>query len=147
TQLVPRSEGGLGTKVYDVLVDHPSLAGNDGSVRLKFLYPVGADAFYDPSIADTWVLTVPDDTQAPDVSAVVAPGRPGDAGWYRSPVTVAVRAADNRDGAPTVETGEPTGPGWQAYADPVALTGEGRHELSYRATDAAGNRSTTSVLE
>jgi alpha-L-rhamnosidase len=140
TQLVPRTETGTGIKVYDALVDHPSLVENDGSVRITFRYPVGADAFYDPSIADLWVLAVPADTQAPDVSAVVTNGRQGNAGWYRSDVTVGVAAADNRDAAPVVETG--AGDTWQAYAGPVVLSGEGQRTLSYRATDAAGNRGT-----
>lgn len=139
TQLVPRSESGQGTKTYDALIDDPSvLTGDGGSVRIKFEYPLDASGYYDPSIADLWVLGVPDDTQAPDASAYVSRGTPGDGGWYRSDVAVSVAVGDNRDATPAVQTG--TDAGWQQYAGPVTLSGEGKHTLSYRATDAAGNR-------
>ncbi|WP_340539782.1 family 78 glycoside hydrolase catalytic domain [Nocardioides sp. GXZ039] len=147
TQLVPRAASGAGTVTYDALIDDPAVLDNDGNVRIKFEYPTDAAGFFDPSIADLWVLGVPADTQAPDVSAVVASGRAGDNGWYRSGVTVAVRAADNRDAAPLVQVGDAGGAGWQAYVAPVAVTGEGRHALSYRATDASGNRSPVGELE
>ena len=106
TQLVPRTETGAGIKVYDLLVDDPAVLANDGNVRVKFEYPLDASGFFDPSIADLWVLGVPADTQAPDVSAMAASGTVGDAGWFRSDATVAVTAADNRDDAPVVETGD-----------------------------------------
>ena len=44
TQLVPRTEGGQGIKVYDAVIDHPSLAGNDGNVRIRFEFPATAPA-------------------------------------------------------------------------------------------------------
>jgi alpha-L-rhamnosidase len=144
TQLVPRTETGVGTKVYDALISGPAVEDNDGNVRIKFQYPLDASGFFDPSLADTWVLPVPTDAQAPDVSAMTASGVVGDDGWYRSDATVAVSAADNRDDAPMVETGD--GSTWQAYVAPVTVSGEGKHELSYRASDAAGNESGTHTL-
>ncbi|WP_134740973.1 family 78 glycoside hydrolase catalytic domain [Nocardioides sp. 503] len=144
TQLVPRSEGGAGTKVYDALVDDPAVLDNDGSVRVRFEYPTDASGFFDPSIADLWVLPVPADTQAPDVSAAVSSGTVGDDGWFRSDVLVGVDAADNRDGAPTVETG--AGAGWEAYVGPVPVTGDGKRELTFRARDLAGNTSAVGTL-
>ena len=145
TQLVPRTEGGLGIKVYDALIDHPSLADNDGNVRVRFEFPADGSSQGDPSLADLWVLEVPDDTQAPDVSATVARGKQGNNGWYRSDVTVRVDTADNRDDAPVAQTG--LDDGWQDYVGPVEVIGEGEHELSYRATDSSGNTSTTRTLE
>ena len=139
TQLVPRTESGAGTKVYDLLVDDPAVLANDGSVRIKFEFPTDASGYFDPSIADLWVLGVPDDTQAPDVSAAVTSATAGDHGWYRSDATVSVAAADNRDATPVVETGESDG--WQDYVGPVTVSGEGKHLLSFRAHDAAGNSS------
>ncbi|WP_081795008.1 family 78 glycoside hydrolase catalytic domain [Nocardioides sp. URHA0020] len=144
TQLVPRTETGTGTKVYDLLVDDPAVLANDGNVRVKFEYPTDASGFYDPSIADLWVLPVAGDTQAPDVSALAVSGTVGDDGWYRSDVAVAVSAADNRDDAPLVETGD--GETWQEYVGPVTVSGEGKHELSYRASDAAENTSGSRTL-
>ena len=145
TQLVPRTEGGQGIKVYDALIDDPSLADDDGNVRIRFEFPADGSSQGDPSIADLWVLGVPEDTQAPDVSATVAGGKQGSNGWYRSDVSVRVDAADNRDDAPLVQTA--LGGAWQDYAGPVAVTGEGEHELSYRASDAAGNTSAEHTLQ
>ncbi|WP_205472699.1 family 78 glycoside hydrolase catalytic domain [Nocardioides sp. SYSU D00038] len=146
TQVVPRSEPGVGTKVHDILVDTPAAlaAAADGEVRVKFEFPTDASGFFDPSLADTWVIAVPDDEQAPDVTAAVTAGVAGDGGWHRSDVEVTVTAADNRDAAPAVQTGESAG--WQDYTGPVAVTGEGKHTLSYRATDASGNTSGTRTL-
>ncbi len=145
TQLVPRTEGGQGLKVYDALIDHPSLAGNDGNVRIRFEFPADGSSQGDPSIADLWVLEVPADTQAPDVSATVAGGRQGNVGWYRTDVSVRVETADNRDPAPVAQVD--TDGGWQDYVAPVTVSGEGRHEVSYRATDAAGNATGTRTVE
>ncbi len=145
TQLVPRTEGGQGIKVYDALIDHPSLVGNDGNVRIRFEFPADGSSQGDPSLADVWVLGVPEDTQAPDVSATVAGGKQGNAGWYRSDVRVQLEAADNRDTAPVVQVG--TDSGWQDYVSPVTVSGEGRHQVSYRATDTAGNATGTRTLQ
>ncbi|HTW16771.1 MAG TPA: family 78 glycoside hydrolase catalytic domain [Nocardioides sp.] len=140
TQLVPRTESGQGLKVYDALIDGAVVRANTGTVRIKFEYPLlGAEGFHDPSIADMWVLAVPADEQAPDVAAVVSSGTPGEDGWHRSDVRVAVSAQDARDEAPSVETG--AGESWAPYTGPVDVTGDGRHVVGYRATDAAGNRS------
>jgi len=144
TQLVPRAETGTGIKVYDLLVDDPAVLANDGNVRVKFEYPLDASGFFDPSIADLWVLAVGDDAQAPDVSAVTTSGTVGNSGWFRGDAAVAVSAADNRDEAPVVETGD--GAGWQAYVGPMTVSGEGKHAVSYRASDAAGNSSGTRTL-
>jgi hypothetical protein len=144
TQLVPRTESGSGIKVYDALVDDPAVFSSDGNVRVKFEYPTDASGFFDPSIADLWVLGVPADTQAPDVSAFVTDATPGDNGWYRSDAVVSVAAADNRDDGPRVQVGQDAG--WQDYTGPVTVAGEGKHSLSYRATDGAGNTSGTRSL-
>jgi hypothetical protein len=145
TQLVPRTEGGQGIKVYDALIDHPSLADNDGNVRIRFEFPADGSSQGDPSIADLWVLAVPDDAQAPDVTATIASGKQGNGGWYRSDVRVQLDAADNRDAAPVTQIG--TDSGWQDYVAPVTVSGEGRHTVSYRATDSAGNATGTRTIE
>ncbi|WP_205471071.1 family 78 glycoside hydrolase catalytic domain [Nocardioides sp. SYSU D00038] len=145
TQLVPRTETGDGTKVHDVLVGGAALAGTaDGEARVRFEFPADAAGFHDPSLADTWVLPVPGDEVAPDVSAAVTAGKAGDNGWYRSAAEVSVGAVDNRDPAPVVQTGRSSG--WEAYTGPVTISGEGRHELSYRARDAAGNTSAARTI-
>jgi alpha-L-rhamnosidase len=146
SHLLPRTEAGAGFKVYDVLVDDPTVLANDGTVRVRYEYPLGttvADGF-DPSIADLWVLAVPADTRAPDVSAFVTGGTPGDNGWFRSDVAATVSATDRSDDAPSVATDQ--GSGWQGYAGPVAVTGDGKHLLAYRATDGVGNVSAPASL-
>jgi hypothetical protein len=146
TQLVPRTESGQGTKTYDALIDAPAvLDGDGGSVRVKFEYPLDASGFFDPSIADLWVLGVGDDAQAPDVAATVASATAGDNGWYRSDAQVRVDAVDDTDPAPHVQTG--TDNGWLDYVGPVTVSGDGRHVLSYRATDATGNTSGAQALQ
>ncbi|SFA82046.1 Ig-like domain (group 3) [Nocardioides alpinus] len=147
--VLPRAEGGEGSKVYDFPVTDPAAlaAAADGKVRVRYEYRLGTraqDGFFDPSIADLWVLRVTDDERAPDVSATVASGRAGDNGWWRSDVTVGVQALDSRDEAPEVEISQ--GPGWSAYTEPVAVSGDGKHEVGHRATDAAGNVSPAGVL-
>lgn len=85
------------------------------------------------------------DTTAPTATAT-ATGTEGDDGWFRSPVTVRVRAEDDRDYATTVETR--TGDGaWTAttgttHAD-VRVGAEGATTVQGRATDGAGNVSET----
>ena len=147
--VLPRAEGGEGWKVYDFPVDRPGGArgDRDGKARVRYEYRLGtraSDGFFDPSIADLWVLALPDDTRAPDVSAVVTAGRAGDNGWWRSGVTVGVQAVDSRDAAPAVEASQAGG--WSAYTAPVDVTGDGRREWAYRATDAAGNTSPDGAL-
>lgn len=133
-----RTETGQGSKTYQVLIDDPAVLANDGTVRIKYEFPVGNAAFYDPSIADTWVLPVNDDTRAPlTSSSVTSSAVPGDNGWYRGDASVAVTAVDNRPGVPVIETGLDAG--WESYTGPVTVMGDGKHELSYRAKDAAGN--------
>ena len=77
-----------------------------GTVRVRYEYRLGtraSDGFFDPSIADLWVLPVGADTQAPDLSGTISTGTVGANGWYRSAVEVAVAAVDNRDASPVVE--------------------------------------------
>lgn len=136
--MLKRTETGVGTKTYQVLVDDPGAIDNDGTVRIKFEYPTDASSYFDPSIADLWVLPATEDNLAPDASASVSSSTaPGDNGWYRGNASVTVKAVDNRDDALVVEVGESSG--WQPYVGPVGFTGDGKHSLSYRAKDAAGN--------
>jgi alpha-L-rhamnosidase len=141
TQLVPRTDSGQGTKTYDARIDDPAiLAGDGGTVRVKLVYPqTGASGFYDPSIADMWVMGVPADTHGPDAGASITSGTIGDNGWYRSAVQVTVHSQDAADPAPEVQTG--TDAGWQEYDGPLTVAGDGKHTLSFRATDAAGRSS------
>lgn len=133
-----QTKSGQTAKAYQVLIDDPEVLDNDGTVRIKYEFPVNAGGSYDPSIADSWTLPVPADTLAPLASATVTSNAlPGDNGWFRGDASVAVSASDNRAGAVTIETGEAAG--WQPYVAPITISGDGKHELSYRAKDVAGN--------
>ena len=78
------------------------------------------------------------DTTPPSVSvAVGGDAGPSAAGWWRGPATVTLTATDDGPSAPTVEVEGPGG--WRPYTAPVLVTGDGKHEVAYRATDAAGN--------
>ncbi|WP_456695891.1 family 78 glycoside hydrolase catalytic domain [Aeromicrobium sp. P5_D10] len=130
--------GGQSAKAYQVLVDDPAVLANNGTVRIKYEFPLNAGGYYDPSIADSWVLPAPADTLAPLASATVTSSAvPGDNGWFRGDASVAISAVDNRAGAVTIETGETSG--WQPYVAPIAVSGEGKHELSFRAKDVSGH--------
>ena len=138
TYMLKRTETGQGTKTYQTVIDDPAVLANDGTVRIKYEYPLDASGYFDPSIADSWVLPVPDDSLAPLASAsVTSAAAPGDNGWFRGDASVAVKAVDNRDASPTIDTG--TTSGWQPYVGPVPVSGDGKHSLSYRAKDSSGN--------
>ncbi len=77
------------------------------------------------------------DTQAPH-TLVVVNGEAGFAGWYRSPVTVSLQAADDWSGVASVGYRLDGGP-WTTYDGAFRISADGRHALEYRATDFAGN--------
>ncbi len=140
TYMLKQTVAGQSSKTYQTVIDDPAAiaATSDGTVRIKYEFPLDASGYYDPSIADSWVLPVPDDSLAPLASAsVTSAAAPGDNGWYRGDATVKVKAVDNRGGTPMIDTGESSG--WQPYVAPVTVSGDGKHSLSYRAKDAAGN--------
>lgn len=78
-----------------------------------------------------------EDTSPPSVTLSAEPGA-APSGWYVRPVTVTVRASDNRDPDPRIEVvvdgGEPA-----PYTGPFTLEGDGDHTVRVLATDAAGN--------
>ena len=138
TQVVEHRAAGMGAETYDLLVEDPAALANDGTVEVKYEFPSGPERTFDPSIADLWVLPVSADAAAPFAGATVDSAAPaGDNGWFRGNAAVTIHAADQRDATPSVQVGGADG--WQAYSGPVTVTGQGKHSLSYRARDAAGN--------
>ncbi|WDZ85325.1 ThuA domain-containing protein [Micromonospora cathayae] len=95
-----------------------------------------------PAVFDYFRLTegqVEEDDTAPVTTATVS-GTPTE-GWYTGPVTVTLAAADEDGGSGVASTeyqldGANT---WTAYTAPVAVSGDGEHELRFRSTDEAGN--------
>ncbi|MFC4629695.1 Ig-like domain-containing protein [Promicromonospora alba] len=78
-----------------------------------------------------------EDTSPPSVTLTAEPAA-APSGWFVQPVTVTVRASDNRDPDPLVEVvidgGDPA-----PYTGPFTLDDDGTHTVRVLATDAAGN--------
>ncbi|MGW4466211.1 ThuA domain-containing protein [Micromonospora sp. NPDC004704] len=79
------------------------------------------------------------DATAPVTSATFAPAN--DNGWHAGAIPVTLAATDAGSGAQGIEWSLDGGP-WTAYSTPVDVTGDGQHELLYRAKDTAGNAET-----
>ena len=79
------------------------------------------------------------DTTAPVTTAEFAP--PSDGGWHAGAVPVSLDATDAGSGVGKIEWSLDGG-AWTPYTEPVDVTGDGEHELLYRATDEAGNAET-----
>nr|WP_203981251.1 chitobiase/beta-hexosaminidase C-terminal domain-containing protein [Planosporangium flavigriseum] len=81
----------------------------------------------------------PGDTTAPQVSAVIA----GSMDWawnYVDSATVTISATDAGSGVATIEYSV-DGQAFAAYTAPLTINQPGRHTVTYRATDKAGNTS------
>jgi hypothetical protein len=87
--------------------------------------------------------SVPIDTSAP-ATTIGLSGGAGLAGWYTSPVTVSITAADNASG---VDAGaiaySINGRAFQPYPGPFLVATEGTTQITARATDRAGNVSSS----
>ncbi|WP_022891047.1 family 78 glycoside hydrolase catalytic domain [Agromyces subbeticus] len=136
---IVRTENTVGTMDYQVLVDDPALT-DATSVTVRMQKTQTGQQLYDPSVADVWILPVAPDAQAPVVSASVGTAVTGAEGWARGAATVELSAQDNRPGAVQIEYSV-DGAEFLAYTEPVAIGDDGVHEVSFRATDAAGNTS------
>ncbi|MFE7707517.1 OmpL47-type beta-barrel domain-containing protein, partial [Streptomyces sp. NPDC057486] len=87
----------------------------------------------------------PKDTTPPETSATVS-GTKDSAGNYVSSATVTVTASDAESGVAGIEYAL-DGASYSNYATPVVVNSVGRHTLSYRATDKAGNTSSVKSVE
>ena len=85
----------------------------------------------------------PNDAAAP-VTTHTVPAADGAAGWHRTPVNVALAAADDGECVSGVDKTEfrVGGGAFAAYTVPVSITADGTHVLEYRSTDKAGNAET-----
>ncbi|MFC6567138.1 OmpL47-type beta-barrel domain-containing protein [Actinoplanes utahensis] len=82
-----------------------------------------------------------EDTTAPAVTGTVTGDRDA-AGDYTGSATVTVAATDGGSGVKTVEY-QVDDTSWQPYTAPVVVSALGDHAVQFRATDNAGNVSTT----
>ncbi|MBT5605048.1 MAG: hypothetical protein HN742_34390 [Lentisphaerae bacterium] len=85
-------------------------------------------------------LTVRIDTTAPTIGH----DAPDAAAWQSDPVTITATAADTASGLATLVYALDGG-AESAITEPITVTGAGTHELLLRATDTAGNTSTTTT--
>jgi len=83
-----------------------------------------------------WVQ-VDADLEAPSTTATPS-GTPGNAGWWRSDVSVSLAAADAWSGVAATSY-RIDGGAWTPYGGPFAVAGEGMHTVEYRSSDNAGN--------
>ncbi|MEU5942753.1 ThuA domain-containing protein [Micromonospora sp. NPDC047548] len=102
----------------------------DGTYELRFRSTDGAG-----NVEATKKVAVKIDATAPVSSAAFAPAN--DDGWHAGTVPVLLTSTDAGSGVKLLEWSLDGG-AWTAYTAPVEVTGDGAHELLYRATDAAG---------
>ncbi len=88
------------------------------------------------NVEATKSVAVKIDTTAPVTAATFAPAT--DDGWHNGAVPVTLASTDAGSGVSKVEYALDGG-AWTPYTAPVDITGNGEHELLYRATDTAGN--------
>jgi cytochrome c len=109
----------------------PILVSGDGVHQVRFR---STDQAGNAEGAKTVDLKI--DATAPVTSASFAPAN--DDGWHAGTIPVTLSAADEGAGVSKLEWSLDGGP-WTAYTEAVGVTGDGQHELLYRATDAVGN--------
>jgi PKD repeat protein len=128
---VSRTEYQLDTATEWIPYTDPVTVSGDGVHELRFR---SVDVAGNTEVAKTIEVKV--DATAPVTTATFAPAN--DDGWHAGTVPVTLTAVDPASGVAAVEYALDGGD-WQPYTEPVDVTGDGEHELLYRATDAAGN--------
>jgi glucose/arabinose dehydrogenase/PKD repeat protein len=115
---------------------------NDAALTSVGLMAIGPEQTAAATVAFDWFRLSTPDTTAPVVTPAVSQAD-GQNGWHVSAATVTATATDDRDGPVRVEyrTGSDGAGEWVEYTAPVVLDRDGTHQLSFRATDAAGNTS------
>jgi uncharacterized protein YegL len=156
-QTVPQGAGGLAAVTLDGTgstddgqIQPLDYAWSEGATQLgtgavlAYSFPLGthtvtlkvSDGQY--GATDDVVITVTD--PFPPVTTAALAGTAGANGWYTSPVTVTLSAADNIGGSGvagttySVDGGAPA-----AYAGPFTVAGDGVHTVQYYSQDVAGN--------
>ncbi|WP_166848302.1 OmpL47-type beta-barrel domain-containing protein [Isoptericola sp. BMS4] len=146
-------ESGVASVEYDL----------DGSGFMAYTDPVVIDAagehtltyratdeagnVSEPSAVDVVVVAddgEPDDTAPPFVAADLTGDRDDD-GAYVGEVSIEITATDEGSGVAGIEYALDQA-AFTAYTGPVTVSDPGAHTLRYRATDDAGNTSTTQTL-
>src|SRR3989475_493701 len=77
----------------------------------------------------------------PPVTNATLSGTLGQNGWYRGNVTITLNATDDRSGV-WYTTYHLDGSAVRTYVNPIVVTGDGPHTLTYHSVDRAGNSET-----
>ncbi|MCO8271636.1 ThuA domain-containing protein [Actinoplanes sp. TRM 88003] len=103
------------------------------------LYTLGANQTASKTASFDYfrLSTASADSTAPVTTAVVS-GTPVD-GWLTGAATVTLTATDAGSGVASTEYQLDGATAWTAYTGPVAVSGDGGHEVRFRSTDRAGN--------
>lgn len=133
-------EGGSGVAATEYSLDDdagwtaytsPVTVTGEGSHVLRFRSTDAAG-----NVEQAKSITIKIDGTAPVSSAQFAPAN--DNGWHDGAVPVVLSATDAGSGVALLEWSLDGGD-WTPYTEPVSISGDGEHELLYRATDAVGN--------
>ncbi|MEV8513509.1 ThuA domain-containing protein [Dactylosporangium sp. NPDC051484] len=103
----------------------------DGTHQVRYRASDKAGNTSEPKVQEVKI-----DATAPVTTATFAPAT--DAGWHKGATPVALAATDSGSGVAGIQWSLDGG-AWTSYTAPVNVTGDGQHELLYKATDAAGN--------
>jgi cytochrome c len=91
------------------------------------------------NVEEAHALAVSIDATAPLTTAQFAPGT--DDGWHAGAIPVTLAATDATSGVAGTEYSLDGG-AWTPYTQPVDVSGDGEHTVSYRSKDKAGNTET-----
>ncbi|GAA0388160.1 hypothetical protein GCM10009541_33970 [Micromonospora gifhornensis] len=128
---VARTEYQLGEATEWTAYTDPVQVTGDGEHELRFRSVDEAG-----NVEATKTVTVRIDTTAPVSTASFAPAN--DEGWHNGTIPVVLTSTDAGSGVQLLEWSLDGG-AWTPYTEPVEITGDGTHELLYRATDKVGN--------
>ncbi len=84
------------------------------------------------------IITLNVDTKPPTTTHIFS-GSLASNGWYHSPVTVTLTAADTGAGLFEIKYRLEGGPAWLTYGGPFVVDTDGPHTLEYYATDRVNN--------
>ena len=128
------------TKTLTGVTLPPNTSGGGSNTRsyLMALTFQDADGFVTP---DLGASPFPDDLTPPVSSHELDPPvGDGDNGWYTEAVEVSLDAADEAGGSDVERTEYSVdGGAFQPYTAPFTVSGDGRHTVTYRSVDRAGN--------
>src|SRR2546427_390317 len=125
-----------GESLFAELGDVHSWTDTDVTNGQTYYYRVSALNAYGEGPLSQELSAAPDGT--PPVTSASLLGRLGNEGWWRSTVAVTLTATDDNSGVAST-TYRVDGGGWQTYASPVQISGDGAHALDFYSTDLAGN--------